>query len=337
MKTIAFFTNSSGAGKTHLVYHLAWMFSDLGHNVLAADLDPQSILSSTFLKDPELEVLWPDAGPRRTIFGGVDRLLNNVEDTAADRPVGISENLSLIAGDPRLAGLEQRFSEAWSNCLADGGRAGDGLRVTTVFCQVIQVAAASVGSQYVFMDLGPNLGSVNRAALIAADFLVIPLASDMYSAQALRSLGPALREWRAGWRQRRSTVAATGLSLPLGEMSTLGYILIEPSMRENLPYRAPMKWVDIVPRVYAQEMAEQEASPISDGEAQHRLFRLRRPVGLDHYARDARKPIFDLSPADGAFGGYAAAVQDCKKDFKTLAKKIMTFTGGEPKRPLDDD
>lgn len=40
MKTIAFFNNKGGVGKTSLVYHLAWMYADQGQNVVVADLDP---------------------------------------------------------------------------------------------------------------------------------------------------------------------------------------------------------------------------------------------------------------------------------------------------------
>ncbi|MDB9481986.1 AAA family ATPase, partial [Dolichospermum circinale CS-537/05] len=37
-KIIAFFNNKGGVGKTSLVYHLAWMYQDLGLRVVAADL-----------------------------------------------------------------------------------------------------------------------------------------------------------------------------------------------------------------------------------------------------------------------------------------------------------
>ena len=37
MKTIAFFNNKGGVGKTSLVYHLAWMFADHGIKTLAVD------------------------------------------------------------------------------------------------------------------------------------------------------------------------------------------------------------------------------------------------------------------------------------------------------------
>ena len=57
MKTIAFFNNKGGVGKTSLVYHLGWMYADLGLSVVAADLDPQANLTSMFLSDERLEEL----------------------------------------------------------------------------------------------------------------------------------------------------------------------------------------------------------------------------------------------------------------------------------------
>jgi chromosome partitioning protein len=39
-------------------------------------------------------------------------------------------------------------------------------------------------------------------------------------------------------------------------------------------------------------------------------------------AQDARKPVFDLKPADGAFGGHQAAVQGSRRDFAELAGAV---------------
>jgi chromosome partitioning protein len=75
MKTIAFFNNKGGVGKTSMVYHLAWMFRDMGDSVLAVDLDPQSNLTSIFLDDVELERLWPDGKHPDTIHGAVEPLI----------------------------------------------------------------------------------------------------------------------------------------------------------------------------------------------------------------------------------------------------------------------
>jgi chromosome partitioning protein len=51
MKTIAFFNNRGGVGKTTLVYHLAWMFAEMGLSVVAVVLDPQANLSSLVLDE----------------------------------------------------------------------------------------------------------------------------------------------------------------------------------------------------------------------------------------------------------------------------------------------
>lgn len=51
---------------------------------------------------------------------------------------------------------------------------------------------------------------------------------------------------------------------------------------------------------------------------------------ISHYrslvpmAQECRKPIFDLTVADGAIGSHAQAVRNARKDFRQLAEKIAT-------------
>ena len=40
-------------------------------------------------------------------------------------------------------------------------------------------------------------------------------------------------------------------------------------------------------------------------------------------AQEARKPIFSLTPADGAIGNHAQAVTDAYGDFQRLAEKLV--------------
>ena len=61
---LTFFNNKGGVGKTSLVFHLAWMLSEMGKRVVAIDLDPQANLTSAFLPEDDLEILWdPDDSP----------------------------------------------------------------------------------------------------------------------------------------------------------------------------------------------------------------------------------------------------------------------------------
>jgi len=41
-------------------------------------------------------------------------------------------------------------------------------------------------------------------------------------------------------------------------------------------------------------------------------------------AMEARKPMFHLRPADGAIGAHFEAVQDCRRDFRRLAKRLAS-------------
>lgn len=333
MRTIVFFNNKGGVGKTSMVYHLAWMLRELGRNVLAVDLDPQSNLTSAFLTDDELEKLWPDGAHPRTMLGAVSKLSEGLGDIEPPEPWMASQGLAVLPGDIGLSAFEDRLSQAWSQCTEDNKpNAGIGFRVLTAFARVVQRVGRDLAADLALIDVGPNIGSMNRAALVASDCVVVPIGADLFSLQGLRNLGPTLREWRTGWENRRGrpTVPA-GLELPNGSMEPLGYVLLNPSVRENRPVKAYRKWANRIPEVYADHVqglkdgfaAEPEGDPNCLGMLKH--FKSLMPM-----AQDARKPMFLLKPADGAIGGHAAAVQDCYDQFKRLALEVLRRAGLQP-------
>ena len=323
MKTIAFFNNKGGVGKTSLVYHLAWMFHDLGRKVLAADLDPQSNLTSAFLEDDVLESLWPEGDHPATIYGAVDPLVRSMGDIKDIEPVPLASHLHLVAGDLSLSAFEDRLSTAWLHCLADNAAtAHDGFRVVTAFHRVIMAAAQRTESDLVLIDVGPNIGALNRAALVAADFVVIPLAADLFSLQGLHNLGPTLHDWRLEWRTRTGRKVPPGLPVPDGRMLPIGYVLLSPSVQGNRPVKSYMKWANRIPAVYANEM-QVPSLAVSDVEQDPNLLVLLRHFkSLMPMSQDARKPMFHLTAADGAIGSHSAAVADCRLQFSKLASRI---------------
>ena len=69
-----------------------------------------------------------------------------------------------------------------------------------------------------------------RSSLIAADYVISPLAPDLYSLQGLKNLGPALRTWRSGWEQRLGQKPDNlHIPLPSGAMTPAGYIVMQHS------------------------------------------------------------------------------------------------------------
>ena len=103
MITIAFFNNKGGVGKTSLVYHLAWMYADLGVSVVAVDLDPQANLSTMFLSEERLEELWPDGDHPQSILGSVSPILRGIGDMSDPHVETITDNLGMVVGDLGLS------------------------------------------------------------------------------------------------------------------------------------------------------------------------------------------------------------------------------------------
>lgn len=320
---LTFFNNKGGVGKTSLVLHLAWMLSEMGRRVVAIDLDPQANLTSAFLAEDALEALWePADGPAsdRTIYQCL-KPLTEMGDIAAPMTHAVHSGLHLVPGDLSLARLEGLLSQEWGNALGSAANAR-AFRVSSGFWQVAQLAAAQHRADLVLADVGPSLGAINRAALIATDHVVVPLAADMYSLQGLRNLGPTLRDWRADWQQRVAGWKQPSFALPAGHMQPLGYVLMQHIERLSRPVAAYKKWADRIPGTYAESVLQQPLARVqpADGNC---LARLKHYRSLAPLAQEAHKPIFALTAADGAIGSHAAAVRDAYGDFKALAVAIL--------------
>jgi len=324
---IAFFNNKGGVGKTSLVYHLAWMYSDLDISVLAADLDPQANLTAAFLSEARLEELY-ESQPDGTIFGCVKPLLRGVGDIVKPHPVRISDNLTLLAGDLELSAFEDELSQQWSACLDKKERA---FRVLSAFYRTMQTMAGQKEARLVLVDLGPNLGAINRAALISADYVVIPLSPDLFSLKGLENLGPTLRDWRKQWKERVQKNPVRDLNLPPGSIAPLGYIVLQHSIRLDRPVKAYDKWIARIPEVYAKKVLDRSVLPSvtikNDPEC---LSLLKHYRSLMPMAQEAVKPIFHLKPADGAIGAHVSAVSACYQDFESLANKILGRASIQP-------
>jgi chromosome partitioning protein len=325
MKTIAFFNNKGGVGKTSLVYHLAWMFADRGIKTLAVDLDPQANLTAMFLDENRLENLWPDGDHPETVYGAIQPILRGTGDIATPHVEKIAENLRLIAGDLGLSRFEDKLSDAWPRCHNSDESA---FRTMTAFHRLVQTGAEQ-GAALVLIDVGPNLGAINRSALIASDQVCLPLAPDLFSLQGLKNLGPTLREWRSVWGGLLPK-APQNLSMPKGAMQPIGYIVMQHGIVASRPVKVYKRWMDRIPNVYRNSVLDEQNQvtlPVTGDP--YCLSLLKHYRSLMPMAMEARKPIFFLKSADGAIGAHLEAVRSCYSDFHGLAQKIATHVGIE--------
>ena len=306
MKTLAFFNNKGGVGVP----------------VLAIDLDPQSNLSSMFLTEQRLAELWNE---RKTVMAAVQPLVARSGDIAPAHTETMSEKLHLVTGDLGLSRFEDLLSENWGKCL--NGEEG-AFRVISSFHRIMREAAARTGAQLVLIDQGPNLGALNRAALLAAQHLVLPLAPDLFSIQGMENLGPTLREWRAGWRKRIEEIKGSDLDLPGGEMRPAGYVVMSFGVRDKRPVQAYDDRLNRIPSTYRRAVLNED--PANSPDVDHDPYRL---AALKHYrslmpmAMAAHKPMFSLKSADGARGAHLEAVRACYDDFLSLVRRIADVIG----------
>ena len=174
------------------------------------------------------------------------------------------------------------------------------------------------------IDVGPNLGAINRSALVVADFVATPLGADLFSIQGLLNLGHTLARWREEWQERLTRNPVSGLLLPGGALRPLGYVVMQPNLYGGQVTRAYERWLQEIPRVYAEKIrGQQEVSGLTIDNDTWCLAVLKHYRSLMPMAQAARKPIFKLTAADGAIGAHAQAVRKVGAEFQMLAQKML--------------
>lgn len=325
MKTIAFFNNKGGVGKTTLVYHFTYMLAELGYRCLAVDLDPQANLTSIFLDDEKLIEVYDNEYSRPTILEAIKPLDRGLGDINPATIHQISEKIGLLAGDLELSMFEDKLSENWGKC-NDGDEAA--FRIISSFYRIIKEAGTRMNADFCIIDIGPNFGAINRATLIAADFVVVPMAADLFSLQGLKNLGTRLEKWRNEWAKRRVENPEPTLDLPSSKIKPLGYIVMQHGIKESRPVKSYLKWANRIPQVFKEFVSKEKILEEKTVEQDENCIAL-----LKHYhslipmSMEARKPIFLLKPADGAIGAHFGAVKSAYQDFKLLTEKVVKRAG----------
>lgn len=311
MQTITFFNNKGGVGKTTLLYHVAYALSDLDVPTVVIDLDPQANLSSLFLKDDQLEKIWSGKAEKKgrpvlTPYSALEPLLEGTGAMQTIAPLLMDDRLWLIPGDLRLSNFELELARLWSDCFRGDPRA---IRITTAFHKMIVDATESTGAKFALIDVGPNLGSINRAAMVATDFVVVPLSADLFSLRGLRNLGPMLDQWKSEWELCRERSKSSSMSsvMPEGSMIPLGYTVNVFNVRNGEPVQAFAHWINQSADAFAASLGRQDS--------RDELARIKNYNSLMPQAHMARKPIFRVNNTPAAI--------DCGADMSYLAERIL--------------
>jgi cellulose biosynthesis protein BcsQ len=320
VKSLVLFNNKGGVGKTTLTFNVAHMMARKGLRIVVVDYDPQCNISAVALSEESLFEIWEtESGDNTTVARCVDLVRRGKGDIRKPRLVPIADNLWLLPGDLALSRFEQGLAEGWGQIhQSDNEKA---LHVTSALQRLADAAAGEVGADVVLLDVGPNLGALNRAALLAADVVIVPVAPDLFSLQGLRNIGPTMREWREDWNRavERNTEPPAARSF-----TPRGYIVQQHLARVDRPVRGYERWASEIPRYFHEYvLATPERSwPVGTEDDPYRLAMLKHFASLVPLAQDARKPIFDLKQADGIGGGQIQAVARARGELEELVGRL---------------
>ncbi|MBK5940218.1 ParA family protein [Halochromatium roseum] len=329
MKSLVFFNNKGGVGKTTLTFNIAHVLAGRGVRVVVLDFDPQCNISAIFLDEVRLFEIWEQGNTNATVTGCLEPVRRGKGDVLPPDLERVADGLWLLPGHLALSRFEQTLAEEFAKTLSvDNERALD---VTTSLDLLSNLAAEQVGADIMIMDLGPSLGALNRAALLACDHLVLPVAPDLFSLQGLRNVGPTLREWRRDW----GTVRERGLAgkpqetLPPHDFLPLGYLVQQHLARADRPVAGYARWAQAIPAEYCRSVLAEvpDETTLSFEQDAHCLALIPHYASLIPIAQQARKPIFNLKQADGIGGGQIQAVARCRDTFNQIGETLLARLG----------
>jgi hypothetical protein len=119
MRSIAFFNNKGGVGKTTLLCNVAALLAiEKGKKILVVDADPQCNATQLMLDELKVFTLY-DNQKSFTIHSIIHPLSIGKGYSETLEPIAVTDySVDLIPGDPRLALKEDLLSKDWQDAIA---------------------------------------------------------------------------------------------------------------------------------------------------------------------------------------------------------------------------
>lgn len=338
MVSIAMFNNKGGVGKTTLTNNIASFIADnKGKRVLVVDCDPQCNTTQLLMgQEFSSELYWGEKNDLSVTT--ISDILQPIEDGDSQInynivPVKAADNrfnVDLIPGNPKFSIIEDRLGSAWHELL--GGDIG-GIRKTNWNTFLIEKLKADY--DFIFFDLGPSLGSINRSVLIGCDYFITPMGTDIFSILGIKNIA----EWLNGWinlyenslvlseerfpKRLESYKINPNLKIKQGY---LGYTIQQYITKSKQGVRRPTKaYEDIinnVPNVIEETLGNFIKSTLTKDEL--KLGDVPHLYSLIPLAQSNISPILKLKTIDGLVGTQFKQQEDYRLIISEIVEKIMS-------------
>ena len=326
MKAIAVFNNKGGVGKTTLVCNLAGYLSRrCQKNILVIDADPQCN-TTTYALDEEQFI---DVYYEPTCFT-IEDIIPPLEDGSGyvqDYSVTKSAHFGfdLIPGNPKFAACEDFLASEWKDVKSVDLR---GIKSTMLFIHFLTLCQKY---DFVFFDMGPSLGAINRSILLACDYFITPMSSDVFSLLALGNIGESITSWNSTFNkgiqelESRKRDSLSGLKQKCN-LRFLGYVEQQYISKSSGGTTRAVRAYDEILKKIPDEIREKVIKPINhetEPSRDYKIGSIPNYYSLVPMSQTAHKPIFDLTNTDGVVGAHYQKVKDFSELMNSIARRMI--------------
>ena len=196
-----------GVGKTATAQNLSYALAELGTRVLMVDLDPEYHLTTcSGLKAHQLKL---------TIYDVIESAIHlNREPAITDVIISLTDRIDVAPANELLSGVEPDLLRA------SGGE----------FMVRISLEPVRAAYDFIILDCPPNLGLITINALVAADYIILPVQADYLPMRAMQSTLKAISVVQQH-AHLNPNLAVAGVLVTMTDHTTISQQILE-SIRE---------------------------------------------------------------------------------------------------------
>ena len=321
MKSISFFNNKGGVGKTTLLCNVAaFLALNKDLKICVVDADPQCNATQYFFSDEAVDRIYSDHDSF-TIYKIIEPLSQG-EGYTPNITFMRSEafNIDVIPGDPRLALTEDLLAKDWGEVKSGEIR---GMKTNLVFSDLLNRLN---NYDLVLFDVSPSLGAINRSILLTSDFFVSPMSIDIFSLRAFENIAKWINDWSSAWRRGVANVNSEERRRNYEKFNSakfIGYVTQQyMAKRDASGDRRPVKAYENIRKEIDSIIKENFSGENTPAEP-YEIGTVPNLFSLVPMSQKNHKPVFELLGRDGVVGAHFTKVKESKEIFGQVANEIM--------------
>lgn len=320
MKSVVFFNNKGGVGKTTLLCNMAAIFSEIyDKKVCIVDCDPQCNATQYLLSDDQFdEVIENRSGTIAEFF--FELRAGRTPEMKVNTIKSDGFNVDLVPGHPALAMAEDFLAREWLSTEVERG-----LKTTFALASLNEEFLSKY--DFVFYDVGPSLGSINRVVLMACDYFMSPMTIDIFS---LKAFGNIVEWFNGNTASLNHTLANPQLSQePIvdfakkraGGATFIGYVTQQYKQKSERGIKRPVHSYEKI-RENIEEEVNKYQHKLPPTLSTYEIGSIPNLFSLVPMSQSARRPIFNLTSQDGVVGSHFARVKEARKVLIEVATEL---------------